>query len=71
MPEEKVTEEKDSVTADVQETQPSTVTTVDLYNGDDVPILPVDDLLTTDPLQLTKAEAAMVGSISNAKSKQG
>jgi hypothetical protein len=39
---------------------------------DDVPVLPneVFDLLKSDPLQLTKAEAVMVGEISNAKSKQ-
>lgn len=41
-------------------------------NTNDIPILPenVIDLLKSDPLQLTKAEAEMVGSISNAKSKK-
>lgn len=45
----------------------------DQEDFDNIPILPnkeVIDLLKTDPLQLTKAEAVMVGSISNAKSKQ-
>jgi hypothetical protein len=60
MSEEKISEEI------VQEQVSTEIAVTD----EDVPVLPVDDLLKSDPLQLTKAEAVMVGAIANAKSKQ-
>jgi hypothetical protein len=54
----------------VQEQVSTEIPVIGTNTDDDVPVLPVDDLLTSDPLQLTKAEAVMVGSIANAKSKQ-